>query len=174
MTDMQDDSETGLPTDDLSSARRVKIALIAVGIVATLGVVYFVIRDSVLTEEAGITRPGAEAPPVEVDSQDILWLDLRRLPADLVGADGKVIGSIFIDLRLAVQGAADQAYLSQQLPEVRLAILKALAAESVGKKVAPLVIVYHRVAAMILSAANRRLDRPVVHEISFPETPDGN
>ncbi len=174
MTDMQDDSQTGLPSDDLSAARRVKIALIAVGIVATLGVVYFVVRGSVLTEEAGIIQPGAEAPPAAVDSQDILWLDLRRLPANLVGADGKVIGSIFIDLRLAVQGAADQAYLSQQLPEVRLAILKALASESVGKKDAPLEIDYERVAAMILSAANRSLDRPVVHEVSIPETPDGN
>lgn len=174
MTDMQDDSETGLPSDDLSSARRVKIVLIAVGIVATLGVIYFVIRDSVLTEEAGIIQPGAEAPTVEVDSQDILWLDLRRLPADLVGADGAVIGSIFFDLRLAVQGAADQAYLSQQLPEVRLAILKALASESVGKKDAPLEIDYDRVAAMILSVANRSLDRPVVHEVSIPATQDGN
>ena len=172
MTDMEDDSETGPASDDLSSARRVKIALIAFGIVATLGAVYFVKRGSLPTEEAGMPQPGSEAPPVEVDSQDILWLDLRRLPADLVGADGKVIGSIFIDLRLAVHGAADQAYLSQQLPDVRLAILKALASESVGRKDAPLEIDYDRVAAMILSAANRSLDRPLVHEVSFLETAD--
>lgn len=174
MTDVHDDSQTGPLNDELSSARRVKIALIAVGIVAILGVVYFVMRSSVFTEEAGITQPGAEAPPLEVDSRDILWLDLRRLPAELVGADGKVIGSIFIDLRLAVQGTTDQAYLSQHLPEVRLAILKALASQSVGKKDAPLEIEYDRIAAMILSAANRSLDRPVVHQVSIPETPDPN
>ena len=174
MTDRREDSKTGLPIDELSAARRFKIALIAVGIVATLGAVYFVMRGSVLTEPAGITQTGTEARPAEVESQDILWLDLRRLPAELVGADGKVIGSIFIDLRLAVQGAADQAYLSQQLPEVRLAILRVLASESVGRKDAPLEIDYDRVAAMILSAANRSLDRPVVHEVSIPETADQN
>lgn len=174
MADMEDDSQTGPPGDEPSSARRVKIALIALAIVAVLGVVYFVIRGSVPTGEAGITQPGAEARPPEVDSQDILWLDLKRLPVDLAGADGKIIGSIFIDLRLAVQGAADQAYLAQRLPEVRLAILKALAGESVGKKDAPLEIDYDRVAATILSAANRRLDRPLVHQVSFPETADAN
>lgn len=174
MNDMEDDSQTGPPVEELSSARRLKVALIALAIVAVLGAVYFVIRGSVLTGQAGITRPVAEAPPVEADSRDILWLDLKRLPADLAGADGQVIGGIFIDLRLVVRGVADQAYLAQHLPEVRLAILKVLAGESVGKKDAPLEIDYDRVAAMILSAANRSLERPVVQEVSFPENADPN
>jgi flagellar basal body-associated protein FliL len=170
MNERDDGSQNVKDRIELSSARRIKAALIALGVVAALGVVYFSIRNSLVREAAEIVETGTQTQVKSVP-QEILWFELERLPAELVGEDGKVIGSIFIDLRLAVRGTTDQAYLSQHLHDVRMAILKALASAGVGRAEAPLEIDYERVAAMILSAANQALDRPVVQEVSIPEMP---
>ena len=131
MTETRDDSHNTNSGGELSSAQRIKIALIAVGGVAILGAVFFLIQNSVIRQETEIARTPTSTP-IEVPPEEILWLYLARLPANLVADDGAVMGSIFIDLRLGVRGTADQNDLSQHLPEVRLAILRSLAFEGVG------------------------------------------
>ena len=102
-----------------------------------------------------------------------MWLAIERIPADLIDEDGAVIGSVFIDVGLAVGDAADELYLSEHLVEVRLAILRALASEGIGRQDDPLKIDRERVADMIIVAANQALGRAVIIEVSVPKSLGG-
>lgn len=174
MTDMGDESNTGAPeSDDLSSARRIKIALIAVGIFAGLVLLYFMFRGQPILEDAETAVMVAEPEPEAAAPLDAVWLAIERIPADLIDEDGAVIGSVFIDVGLAVGDAADELYLSEHLVEVRLAILRALASEGIGRQDEPLKIDRERVADMIIVAANQALGRAVVIEVSVPKSLSG-
>ena len=161
MTDTQNGSLSGQGNEGRSWERRNKIALIAAVSAATLFLLFSTTRESVILEDAETAEPAAELVPAEITRVDWRWSEMQRLPAIILNAEGEVIGSLFIDIELAVGSAEDEAYLNERLEEVRLAIMGVLDSEGVGRQDAPLEIDGERVMAMVMSwtakAGNRIL-----------------
>lgn len=135
-----------------------------------LGLIYFWAGRAADEPNAPSDRETADVAPSEAEpTAELSWVTLNRLPADFRGPEGELIGTVFIDVELAVCGENEKIYLEENLSALRLAVLGSLARNGIGKADAPLEIDRERLADLLKGAANRALERPVIERVQVPE-----
>ncbi|MEE8371444.1 MAG: hypothetical protein V3R73_04785 [Sphingomonadales bacterium] len=144
-----------------------RILVVSLGLLGSL-LIFF--GSQFFLFSSGEQGPGGpeEAVEEELPAVDILWLEIKRIPASLTDANGRYLGTVFFDFKLELRTTEDQSYVSQQMPRIQHEFLKAVSVQGIGKKDAPTMIDYDRVAEMLKVAANNALGRDLVHSVVIP------
>ena len=170
MSDLDVDMDELETDDDVPKRSKLKFIILAVvGLLIVAGGAYFVTgmfgssEDDALVDGEAIEDASEDIGPI--DDEDLVYLSIDRLPAPLMGANGRVQGYVFLDFSLEMHSGFDQSFVSERMPRVKDAFIRAISANGVGRANAPGVIDFDRVTDYLRDAANEVLGAEVVKRV---------
>ena len=99
-------------------------------------------------EETAETEPEAEAETAE--PAEVLTVAVTRLPVPLADAQGEVLGYMFVDLSLEVDGMDSQSYVAARVPRLRDAYLRRLSGQQLTLADRPGALDYDRLNLLLM------------------------
>ena len=127
-----------------------------IGGAATFGVItMFFSGDVAHVEEV-------EPEPEPVPDVPAIYVDINRLPASLLNAQGRLLGYLFLDLSLEVENAEDRDWLLLRMPLVRDAFLRSISADGVMRPGSLVDLDHDGLPKRLRAAANKALQRDVI------------
>lgn len=151
---MADNELEGEVEGDGKSGRMALIIGILAGLtVGATGAFFWLNSDDeeeVTPEEEVVVE---EVAPEE-DSVSYVYLYIERMPASLIDENGRTVGYVFLDLTFELTDGTEQSFVSQRMPRVKDAILRAISEHGLTKPGTRGQIDYDRVSEYLLVAAN--------------------
>ena len=99
-------------------------------------------------EETAAAEPEAEAEPAV--PAEVLTVAVTRLPVPLADAQGEVLGYMFVDLSLEVDGMDSQSYVAARVPRLRDAYLRRLSGQQLTLADHPGALDYDRLNLLLM------------------------
>lgn len=104
--------------------------------------------DEEPAEETAAAEPEAEAEPAV--PAEVLTVAVTRLPVPLADAQGEVLGYMFVDLSLEVDGMDSQSYVAARVPRLRDAYLRRLSGQQLTLADRPGALDYDRLNLLLM------------------------
>ena len=106
-------------------------------------------------DEAAEDAEQAEVPDAEAEAEtavpaEVLTVAVTRLPVPLADAQGEVLGYMFVDLSLEVDGMDSQSYVAARVPRLRDAYLRRLSGQQLTLADRPGALDYDRLNLLLM------------------------
>jgi flagellar basal body-associated protein FliL len=168
-TELDLDADAGNKEEGRGSRMKLVVGLV-LGLVIGGGGVYgglvFMGGDDGATPEPVVEEEVVEeveaAPPV-----DLVYLAVERMPAPLVNQNGDLLGYVFLDLALEIAPGDNQSYVSERLPRIQDAFIRAISANGLTRPGTNGQIDYDRVIGYLMDTVNNTLGEGYVVSISI-------
>lgn len=113
----------------------------------------------------------AEPEPVEEEPEpDLAYVEINRMPATLLGQDGELLGYVFFDLAIEVEGEENQSFVSARVPHLREAFLREFAAAPITRADRPGAIDYDGVKHRLMAQARHVITGDRIRDIRVVQT----
>lgn len=162
MAEKEEDIVPAVPLPSGGTNKLLLVAMLIGGIALGGGGLFVVNKMTANHEDVTEVDPAAVVveevePEAEYVKEDVSLIEIKRMPASIVDADGNVIGYVFLDLNLEVLTANDPAYVQERLPRIQAEILKEIALHGVTVPGKPGVIDYDGLSVRLSDTANRAI-----------------
>lgn len=150
----EETEQTEEQSEDQPSGKGGKLLLI-VGLV--LGIALGGGVAAVLLPSGGDEEPAEETAAAEPEAEaetavpaEVLTVAVTRLPVPLADAQGEVLGYMFVDLSLEVDGMDSQSYVAARVPRLRDAYLRRLSGQQLTLADRPGALDYDRLNLLLM------------------------
>lgn len=164
----EDESEADGQEAPSKGGKILLIVGLAAGLALGGGGAFFFLGSA---EDGAQAEAAPEPEPAEEEPEpDLAYVQIDRMPATLLGKDGELLGYVFFDLAIEVEGEEDQSFVSSRLPHLREAFLREFAAAPITRPDRPGAIDYDGVKARLMAQARHVVAGDRIRDIRVVQT----
>ena len=165
-------SEDAEEAEDQEPPKKGGKMLLIVGLVVGLalggGGAFFFLSSA---DDGAQAEVAVEPEPVEEEPEpELAYVQINRMPATLLGKDGELLGYVFFDLAIEVEGEEDQSFVSSRVPHLREAFLREFAAAPITRADRPGAIDFDGVKERLMAQARHVVSGDRIRDIRVVQT----